>query len=145
MVCLSLFLSRIVFLLFSFTAEDEAAAARITSKNGLESYAYNLRNSLNDEKLADKFEAADKSKLETAVNDTIKWLDASQEGSKEECEEKQKELEAIANPIMQKLYGAGGMPPGAEGVPGRWPPGRCGRCSRRLPWRFRGRSQRRGG
>ena len=79
-----------------FSAEDEAAAARITAKNGLESYAYNLRNSLTDEKLADKFDAADKTKLDTAVNDAIKWLDASQEGSKEEYEEKQKELEAIA-------------------------------------------------
>ena len=84
------------FLFFSLPAEDEAAAARITAKNGLESYAYNLRNSLTDEKLADKFDAADKTKLETSVNDTIKWLDASQEGSKEEYEEKQKELEAIA-------------------------------------------------
>ncbi|KAJ7046709.1 heat shock cognate 70 [Mycena alexandri] len=107
-----------------YKAEDEAAAARITSKNSLESYAYNLRNSLNDEKLADKFEAADKTKLEGAVNETIKWLDASQEGSKEEYEEKQKELEAIANPIMQKLYGAGGAPPGAEGgFPGGGFPG----------------------
>jgi heat shock 70kDa protein 1/2/6/8 len=77
-------------------AEDEAAAARIAAKNGLESYTYNLRNSLNDEKLPDKFEAADKTKLEGAVNETIKWLDASQEGSKEEYEEKQKELESIA-------------------------------------------------
>ncbi|KAJ7774750.1 heat shock protein 70 family [Mycena metata] len=107
-----------------YKAEDEAAAARITSKNALESYAYNLRNSLNDEKLADKFEAADKTKLEGAVNETIKWLDASQEGSKEEYEEKQKELEAIANPIMQKLYGAGGAPPGADGgFPGGGFPG----------------------
>jgi heat shock protein 1/8 len=79
-----------------FLAEDKAAAAHITSKNALESYAYNLHNSLTDEKLADKFEAADKSKLEGAVNDTIKWLDASQEGLKEKYEEKQKELEAIA-------------------------------------------------
>jgi heat shock 70kDa protein 1/2/6/8 len=79
-----------------FPAEDEAAAARITAKNGLESYAYNLRNSLSDEKLAGKFEPADKTKLETAVNEAIQWLDASQEGSKEEYEEKQKELEAIA-------------------------------------------------
>jgi molecular chaperone DnaK (HSP70) len=77
-------------------AEDEAAAARITAKNGLESYSYNLRNSINDEKLADKFDPADKVRLETAVNETISWLDASQEGSKEEYEEKQKELEAIA-------------------------------------------------
>ncbi|KAJ7685113.1 heat shock cognate 70 [Mycena polygramma] len=111
-----------------YKAEDEAAAARITAKNGLESYAYNLRNSLNDEKLADKFDAGDKAKLEGAVNDTIKWLDASQEGSKEEYEEKQKELESIANPIMQKLYGAGGMPPGADagGFPGGGFPGGAG-------------------
>ncbi|KAF8894526.1 heat shock protein 70 family [Infundibulicybe gibba] len=108
-----------------YKAEDEAAAARITAKNGLESYAYNLRNSINDEKLADKFEAADKTKLETAVNDAIQWLDASQEGSKEEYEEKQKELEAIANPIMQKLYGAAGGAPGGfpGGAPGGFPGG----------------------
>jgi heat shock protein 1/8 len=85
----------LTFFIFS-SAEDEAAAARISAKNGLESYAYNLRNSLNDEKLADKFEAADKTKLEGAVNETIKWLDVSQEGSKEEYEDKQKELESIA-------------------------------------------------
>ncbi|MBH0005029.1 Hsp70 family protein [Pseudoalteromonas sp. SWYJZ12] len=104
-----------------YKAEDEAAASRITAKNGLESYAYNLRNSITDEKLADKFEAGDKAKLETAVNETISWLDASQEGSKEEYEEKQKELEAIANPIMQKLYGAAGGAPG--GAPGGFPGG----------------------
>ena len=64
----------------------------------LESYAYNLRtNSLTDEKLADKFESStDKAKSESAINDTIGWLDNSQEGSKEEYEEKQKEFEAIA-------------------------------------------------
>jgi len=77
-------------------AEDEAAAARIASKNGLESYAYNLRNSISDEKLAGKFEPADKTRLETAVNEAISWLDSSQEASKEEYEEKQKELEGIA-------------------------------------------------
>jgi hypothetical protein len=43
------------------------------------------------------------SKLETTVNDTIKWLDVSQEGLKEEYEEKQKKLETITNPIMQTL------------------------------------------
>ncbi|KAF4609424.1 hypothetical protein D9613_012926 [Agrocybe pediades] len=51
-----------------YKAEDEAAAARITVKNALESYSYNLRNSMTDEKLADKFNTADKAKLESAVN-----------------------------------------------------------------------------
>ena len=92
-------------------AEDDAAAARITAKNGLESYAYNLRNSLMDVK----------TKLETAVNETIQWLDASQEGSIEEYNEKQKELEAIANSIMQMLYSQAGAAsgfPGGAGFPG---------------------------
>ncbi|KAF9474401.1 heat shock protein 70 [Pholiota conissans] len=88
-----------------YRAEDEAAAAHITAKKDLESYSYNLRNSLNNEKLA-KFNAADKAKLEAAVNETIHWLDASQEASKDEYKTKQKKLESAANPIMQKLYSA---------------------------------------
>ncbi|KAK7043518.1 heat shock protein 70 family [Favolaschia claudopus] len=50
----------------NYKAENEAAVARIAAKIGLESYAYNLRNSLTDEKLIDK------SKLESAVTKTIK-------------------------------------------------------------------------
>ncbi|KAJ2960914.1 hypothetical protein NQZ79_g3795 [Umbelopsis isabellina] len=108
-----------------YKAEDEAAAARISAKNGLESYAYNLRNTLQDEKVSGALEAADKEKLQTAVDEAIKWLDESQEASKEEYESKQKEVEEIANPIMMKLYGQqggaeGGMP-GAGGFPGGAP------------------------
>jgi L1 cell adhesion molecule like protein len=75
---------------------------------------------LTDEKLADKFDAADKSKLEGAVNDAISWLDSSQEASIEEYNEKQKELESTANPIMQKLYSQAGAGAGAGG-PGGFP------------------------
>ncbi|KAG9094633.1 70-kilodalton heat shock protein [Ceratobasidium sp. UAMH 11750] len=101
-----------------YKKEDEEAAARITAKNSLESYAYNLRNTLQDDKLADKFDASDKSKLQAAVDETISWLDSSQEASKEEYEGKQKELEATANPIMSRLYGGGGAPGGPGGFPG---------------------------
>jgi heat shock protein 1/8 len=47
-----------------------------------------LHNPINDEKLADKFDpqAAEKSKLQSAVNETISWLDASLEALKEEYE-----------------------------------------------------------
>jgi heat shock protein 1/8 len=58
------------------------------------------------------------------VQETISWLDASQEASKEEYEEKQKELEGVANPIMQKLYSAAGGEPG--GAPGGFPGGAPG-------------------
>jgi L1 cell adhesion molecule like protein len=114
-----------------YKQEDEDAASRISAKNSLESYAYNLRNSTQDEKLAEKFDPADKKKLDEAINEAIKWLDGSAEASKEEYEEKQKELEAVASPIMQRLYGAaggapGGMPGGPGGFPGAGFPGAGG-------------------
>ncbi|KAL1916114.1 uncharacterized protein VTP21DRAFT_6118 [Calcarisporiella thermophila] len=102
-----------------YKAEDEAAASRIQAKNGLESYAYNLRNTIQDEKIADKLDADDKKKLDDAVTEAINWLDANQEAEKDEFEHKQKELEQLANPIMMKLYGAaGGAPGGFPGAPG---------------------------
>ncbi|KAL1932904.1 hypothetical protein VTP01DRAFT_8582 [Rhizomucor pusillus] len=105
-----------------YKAEDEAAAARIQAKNGLESYAYNLRNTLQEEKVASALSADDKTKLTAAVDEAIKWLDESQEASKEEYESKQKELEEVANPIMMKMYQqAGGAAPG--GAPGAAPGG----------------------
>ncbi|KAL9935236.1 hypothetical protein V8E36_005584 [Tilletia maclaganii] len=102
-----------------YKSEDEAATARISAKNGLESYAYNLRNSLNEEAFASKLDADDKTKLQSAIDEAISWLDGAQEASKEEYEDKQKELEGVANPIMQKAYAAAGGPPG--GAPGGFP------------------------
>ncbi|KAF0728222.1 hypothetical protein AaE_009460, partial [Aphanomyces astaci] len=43
-----------------YKSEDEANKLRIEAKNGLENYAYNLRNTLNDEKLQGKLDEADK-------------------------------------------------------------------------------------
>ncbi|ORX75852.1 70 kDa heat shock protein 2 [Basidiobolus meristosporus CBS 931.73] len=108
-----------------YKAEDEAAASRISAKNGLESYAYSLRNTIQDEKVAGQLEVDDKKKLEEAINSTISWLDNSQEASKEEYEDKQKELEGVANPIMTKMYQAAGGAPGAApgGFPGGAAPG----------------------
>jgi heat shock protein 1/8 len=103
-----------------YKAEDDANRQRVEAKNGLENYSYNLRNSLNDEKLKDKITEEDKSMLNKKIDDAIAWLDNNQASEKEEFEEKQKELEAVANPIMAKLYQGGGMP---EGMPGGMPGG----------------------
>ena len=59
----------------------------------------------------DKISEEDKKTIEDKCDEVIKWLDANSLGEKEEFDEKQKELEAVCNPIMTKLYeGAGGMP-----------------------------------
>jgi len=100
-----------------FKEEDEAEGRRVSAKNGLESYAYSLRNTLNDPKVDEKIEAGDKETLKTEIDKIVQWLDENQQATREEYEEHQKELEGIANPIMMKFYGAGGEG-GAPGGPG---------------------------
>jgi len=96
-----------------FKAEDEAHAAKIAAKNGLEGYCYNLKNSMDDEKLKGKISAEDKKKINDAADEKIKWIEDNESAEKDEFEHQQKELEAIANPIMQKIYQAAGGAPGA--------------------------------
>merc|ERR1711937_981224 len=98
-----------------YKAEDDANRNRIEAKNGLENYCYSLKNSVSADEVKDKIPADDKKKLEEKTEETLKWLESSPSGEKEEYEEKQKELEGIAMPILQKMAGAGGMP-GAGGM-----------------------------
>ena len=42
------------------------------------------------------------------VDETLDWMDENPEADKEDYDEKQKEVEQVANPIMRKIYGAGG-------------------------------------
>jgi heat shock protein 1/8 len=106
-----------------YKEEDEAEGARVAAKNGLESYAYSLRSTLQDPKVDEKIEAADKETLKTEIDKVVAWLDDSQSASKEEYEEHQKELEAIANPIMMKFYGSEGGAGMPGGMPGAGGPG----------------------
>merc|ERR1712032_159452 len=96
-----------------FAAEDESNKQKIEAKNGLENYCYSLRNTLQEEKLKDKFEGDDKENIEKAVDEALSWLERNQMAEKDEFESKQKEVEGIVNPIMMKVYqaaGGGGMP-----------------------------------
>merc|ERR1711881_408314 len=98
-----------------YRAEDDANRQKIEAKNGLENYCFSMRNTLQEEKLKDKFEGDDKDKIEKAVTEALDWLDKNQMAGKDGFEAKQKEIEAIVNPIMMKVYqaaGGGGMPEG---------------------------------
>lgn len=52
-----------------YKAEDEAARLKVDAKNSLENYAYNMRNTIRDEKIASKLEADDKEKIEKKVQE----------------------------------------------------------------------------
>ncbi|KAL1545925.1 Heat shock cognate 70 kDa protein 2 [Salvia divinorum] len=112
-----------------YKSEDEEHKKKVESKNALENYAYNMRNTVKDEKIASKLSAADKKKIEDAIESSIQWLDGNQLADSDEFEDKMKELESICNPIIAKMYqGAGGeaamdedAPPAPTGEKGAGP------------------------
>lgn len=95
-----------------FKAEDDANRNGVEAKNALEQYCWSLKSSMESEELKDKITEDDKKKLKEAVDDTVKWLDTHAIAELAEYQEKQQALEAVANPIMQKLAGGGGIPGG---------------------------------
>merc|ERR1719413_126167 len=102
-----------------FKAEDDANRDRISAKNGLESYCFNMKTTLDDDKVKDKISEDDKKAINDKCDEAIKWLDANQLAEVEEFNEKQKEVEGVCNPIITKLYADAGGAPG--GMPGGMP------------------------
>merc|ERR1719426_634668 len=100
-----------------FAEEDKKVKARIDAKNGLEGYLYNLKNTLEDDEkgLADKLSEEDKEELDNTINEALDWLDENPEAEAEEFDEKQKEVEQVANPIMRELYQSAGGGGGGGG------------------------------
>merc|ERR1711983_205055 len=109
-----------------FKAEDDQQKERISAKNGLESYCFNMKSTVEDEKFKDKISDSDKQTITSKCDETIKWLDANQLAEVDEFQDQQKAIEGVCNPIITKLYqqagGAGGMP----GMPGGMPSGMPG-------------------
>jgi len=101
-----------------YKAEDEANKLRVEAKNTLENYVYGLRASINDASgLGGKLSENDKATLDTKIDESIAWCDSNMNAEKEEYERVQKEVEDVANSILQQAT-TGGMSGNGGGVPG---------------------------
>ena len=98
--------------------EDDAQKERIAAKNGLESYIFNLKSTLDQDKVKTKLDSDDLNKAKAKLDSALSWLDRNQLGEKEEYEEKQKELEAELKRLMAKLYDGQSSGAGAAGQNG---------------------------
>jgi heat shock protein 1/8 len=103
-----------------FRAQDEIAKKKIEAKNSLENYCFSLRNTLNEEKIAQAL-GANKATLEKKIQEAMTWLETHHDEQPEAYEEKQKEIEKIANPLLQSAYG--GQVPPQGGAPAAGPAG----------------------
>nr|ACS75352.1 ER protein gp78 [Locusta migratoria] len=99
-----------------FADEDKKLKEHVEARNELESYAYFLKNQINDkEKLGAKLSDSDKTTIEEAVDEAVKWLEDNQNAETEEFKQQKKKLEDVVQPIISKLYqGAGAPPPDAD-------------------------------
>merc|ERR1711979_88016 len=96
-----------------YKEEDDKQKERISAKNGLESYCFNMKTTIEDEKVKNKISEDDKKKINDKCDEAIKWLDANQLAEVEEFNDKQKEVEGVCSPIIKKMYesaGGTGMP-----------------------------------
>jgi len=66
-------------------------------------------------RLKEKISDEDKATIEKNISETTKWVESNENASTDEFEHKQKELESACQPIIMKLYQAGGGPGGAPG------------------------------
>jgi heat shock protein 5 len=110
-----------------YAEEDKANAERITARNGLENYAFSLKNQVNDDEgLGGKIDEEDKetvsipaeasnsrhvhfanfdSQILDAVKEVTEWLDENgATATAEDFEEQKEKLSNVAYPITSKLY-----------------------------------------
>jgi len=94
-----------------FADADKDVREKVEAKNSLEGFLYNLKNQVADkDKLGSKLSEEDKKTVEDAVKEGLDWLEEKgEEADKEAFAEKQKEIEAITNPIVSKVYQASGQ------------------------------------
>ncbi|KAL4843662.1 hypothetical protein H8958_018918 [Nasalis larvatus] len=100
-----------------FAEEDTKFKECIDTRNELESYAYSLKNQIEEkEKLGGKLSSEDKETMEKAVEEKTEWLESHQAADSEAFKAKKKELEEILQPIISKLYESAGPPPVAKRI-----------------------------
>jgi len=87
-----------------FKADDEKQKEKIDAKNGLESYCFNIKSTIEDSNIKDKLSESERKMVSEKCNEAITWLERNQTAEVEEFKDKQKELENTFNPIIKKLY-----------------------------------------
>jgi len=58
--------------------EDDKQRERLQAKNGLESYAFNMKQTIEDDKLKDKISEDDRKAVLDKCNEVIQWIDGNQ-------------------------------------------------------------------
>ena len=80
-----------------YADDDKIVTEKINSKNSLETYLFYLKSTISDSKTIDD----DSKTIDNLIKDCDDWM-TSEKHSKEDYDNKKKELENICNPILLK-------------------------------------------
>jgi len=101
-----------------YKAEDELVHKKIEARNGFEHYCFQMKSTLNEEKLKDVLTDEEKRNIEAWANSGLQWLEGNADADADAIESQKKELEAKCNPIMQRIYQQSGAA-NAQSMPQR--------------------------
>ena len=94
-----------------FKDDDEKAKAVIESRNNFENIVYQMKTTLNDEKLSSVIESSLKENLLKIIDENVSWLENNQMASSEEYDNKMKKFQEEMKPLQEKMMtGMSGMP-----------------------------------
>ena len=79
--------------------EDEKQRERISAKNSLESYAFNMKSTMEDDKVKDKVSKQEHEDIISKCEEVIDWIDKNQTAEQEEFISQQENLERICTRI----------------------------------------------
>jgi len=99
-----------------FAEEDAKAKERIDAKNGLESYCYQMKNTIAEDKFKTVVSEEELKQVEDKVGEVMQWLETAEHAEKDEFDSMQKDLESVVNPIVTKMHQS--VPPEGQGMPG---------------------------
>ena len=91
-----------------YAEDDKKQFEKVEARNGLEAYLYNIRNTLNEDKVKDALSAEDLESANLIVQDGLKWLADNEAAGADYFKEKQKSCEQSIKKFMDKLYSSGG-------------------------------------
>merc|ERR1719331_1110704 len=96
-----------------FAEEDKALKEKVDARNAFDNYLHSMKSAVEgsgeNKGLGEKMDEDEKETVDDAIKDGQDWLSSNPDADTEEIKEKQKEIEGICSPIIQKYYqGAGG-------------------------------------
>merc|ERR1711959_231256 len=84
-----------------FAEEDKALKEKVDARNAFDNYLHSMKSAVEG--------SGENKTVDDAIKDGQDWLSSNPDADTEEIKEKQKEIEGICSPIIQKYYqGAGG-------------------------------------